>query len=137
MCVLRADFMIDQPNNDVKLVEYNTIASSFGILTQKVGIMQRYIKEKYGDEIHQNYDFITDSSSMSQEDQEILNFGNNAMKSFSSKMISYFNIAIQNYKLSMKTKYNIESKNPWVLFVITDDERNVIDQKIIEYELLT
>ena len=39
VCVLRADFMIDQPNNDVKLVEYNTIASSFGILTQKVGVM--------------------------------------------------------------------------------------------------
>ena len=96
MCVLRADFMIDQPNNDVKLVEYNTIASSFGILTQKVGIMQRYIKEKYGDEIHQNYEYITDSSSMSEEDQEILDFGNNAMKSFSSKMIGYFNIAIQN-----------------------------------------
>ena len=59
------------------------------------------------------------------------------MKSFSSKMIGYFNIAIQNYKNSMKAKYDIESKNPWVLFVITDDERNVIDQKIIEYELLT
>lgn len=55
MCILRADFMIDQPNNDVKLVEYNTIASSFGILTQKVGIIQKYIKEKYGDEIQQNY----------------------------------------------------------------------------------
>jgi len=36
MCVLRCDFMIDQPTNSVKLVEYNTIASSFGILSQKV-----------------------------------------------------------------------------------------------------
>jgi len=35
----------------------------------------------------------------------------------------------------MKTKYDIDSENPWVLFVITDDERNVVDQKIIEYEL--
>ena len=36
MCVLRCDFMIDQPTNSVKLVEYNTIASSFGVLSQKV-----------------------------------------------------------------------------------------------------
>lgn len=52
-------------------------------------------------------------------------------------MIRYFNIAVENYKLNMKQKYGIVPENPWVLFVITDDERNVIDQKIIEYELLT
>jgi hypothetical protein len=28
--------MIDWPNNEPKLVEYNTIASSFGVLSQKV-----------------------------------------------------------------------------------------------------
>jgi len=36
MCVLRCDFMIDVPSNSCKLVEYNTIASSFGCLSQKV-----------------------------------------------------------------------------------------------------
>jgi len=36
MCILRNDFMIDWPNNEPKLVEYNTIASSFGVLSQKV-----------------------------------------------------------------------------------------------------
>lgn len=89
--------------------------------------MQKYLREKYADEIDQNYSYITEREGLSQEDQEILNFGNNAMKDFSSKMISYFKIAIDNYKNSIKNKYNIESKNPWVLFVITDDERNVID----------
>ena len=47
--------MIDQPSNSIKLVEYNTIASSFGILAQKVGILQDYIKEKYGDQINYKY----------------------------------------------------------------------------------
>ena len=89
--------------------------------------MQKYLREKYADEIDQNYSYITEREGLSQEDQEVLNFGNNAMKDFSSKMISYFKIAIENYKNSIKIKYNIESKNPWVLFVITDDERNVID----------
>ena len=33
MCVLRCDFMIDWPCDKPKLVEYNTIASSFGVLS--------------------------------------------------------------------------------------------------------
>ena len=33
MCVLRNDYMINLPTNDAKMVEYNTIASSFGILS--------------------------------------------------------------------------------------------------------
>lgn len=36
MAVLRSDFMIDTPTDTPKLVEYNTIACSFGILSQKV-----------------------------------------------------------------------------------------------------
>ena len=47
--------MIDQPSNSIKLVEYNTIASSFGILSQKVGVLQNHIKVKYGDQIDYKY----------------------------------------------------------------------------------
>jgi len=49
MCVLRCDFMIDVPSNSVKLVEYNTIASGMGCLSEKVRGVQSYIKDKYGD----------------------------------------------------------------------------------------
>ena len=49
------------------------------------------------------------------------------MKIFTDNMIDYFNKAIQLYKQSLKDKYDIESKDPWVLFVVTDDERNVLD----------
>lgn len=44
MCILRNDFMIDVPSNSVKLVEYNTIASSFGILSERVETLQKYIR---------------------------------------------------------------------------------------------
>jgi len=43
--------MIDIPSNSAKMVEYNTIASSFGILSQRVGQMHEYIQAKYGSEI--------------------------------------------------------------------------------------
>ena len=56
MCILRCDFMIDQPSNSIKLVEYNTIASSFGILSQKVQQIQKYVKTKYGDKIQYQHE---------------------------------------------------------------------------------
>lgn len=57
------------------------------------------------------------------------------MESFDLNMISYFNEAIQKYKASIKEKFALESADPWVLFVIEDCERNVIDQKLIETAL--
>ena len=32
LCILRSDYMVDKVTKDLKLVEYNTIASSFGCL---------------------------------------------------------------------------------------------------------
>ena len=64
---------------------------------------------------------------MSEQDKKILSFGQSAMDSFLSKMISYMNLAIQTYKKSMKEKFDRDSKDPWILFLVTDDERNVID----------
>jgi len=53
--ILRSDYMIDQPTHSIKLVEYNTIASSFGCLSNKVREMQRYVFSKYGDRLPFNY----------------------------------------------------------------------------------
>ena len=47
MCVLRADYMLDKFSRKFKLVEYNTIACSFGCLSQKVKNLQEYIIDKY------------------------------------------------------------------------------------------
>ena len=58
MCILRSDYMLDAPTGKPILVEYNTIASSFGILSQKVGQVQEYIKTKYSDDIKINHEKI-------------------------------------------------------------------------------
>jgi len=47
--------MFDQPTNSIKLVEYNTIACSFGCLSKKVKDMQNYVFKKYGDKLPLNY----------------------------------------------------------------------------------
>jgi glutathione synthase len=49
------------------------------------------------------------------------------MGDFSTKMIGYFNQAIELYKASMLSKFSHSSSDPWVLFVVESVERNVID----------
>jgi len=53
--VLRVDFMIDNPTHQLKLVEYNTIATGFVNLGNKVANLHRYVLEKYGDVLPMNY----------------------------------------------------------------------------------
>ena len=73
--------MIDVPTNSVKLVEYNTIASSFGILSQKVLVIQDYIRHKYGEnncnvaELKYNYEeLVADKYANDPELQKIIKF---------------------------------------------------------------
>lgn len=54
--ILRNDFMIHQPTQSIKLVEYNTIATGFVCLGSRTQNVHDYILEKYGRELPLNYD---------------------------------------------------------------------------------
>ena len=135
MVVLRNDFMIDVPTNSVKLVEYNTIASSFGILSESVRKMHEYIRNKYGSDVNYLRDTLSPSALADEEDKEILRFGNDKQLTFMDDMLSSFKEALEHYSSSVKAKFGHQCEDPWVLFVVEDSERNVIDQKVIETEL--
>lgn len=90
MAVLRSDFMIDIPSDTPKLVEYNTIACSFGILSQKVAEMQKYIRDKY--QIPLNYARLPDD--------DLVRFAHDKMLQFSDNMVNYFKEAIDRYSKS-------------------------------------
>ena len=47
LLILRSDYMLDAPTNSIKLVEYNTVASSLSSLCQRVREVQRYILSKH------------------------------------------------------------------------------------------
>ena len=100
--------MIDVPSNSCKLVEYNTIASSFGCLSQKVKEVQAYIRQKYSDQIKFNYEHL-DSSSYSESDAASIDFAKNKMDSFLENMVGYFERAIIEYKRTVKDKFGYES----------------------------
>lgn len=56
------------------------------------------------------------------------------MPEFLDSMCSGFANALFLYKKSVKDKFGKDS-DPWVLFVVEDTERNMLDQKVIEAEL--
>ena len=51
LAVLRMDYMFDKDLKEPKMVEFNTIASSFGPLSYGVNWLHRYLVEKYGVDI--------------------------------------------------------------------------------------
>jgi len=57
------------------------------------------------------------------------------MENFTDDMLDSFREAITRYSESVMEKYQHKAEDPWVLFVVEEKERNVIDQKIIETEL--
>jgi len=94
--------MIDQPSNSPKLVEYNTIASSFGVLCQRVNKMQGYINMKYKNDIQMGYEPIDKESLETETEKEILEFAKNGQQKFLDKMISNFKEIIGLYRDNMK-----------------------------------
>ena len=57
------------------------------------------------------------------------------MAKFTDEMCANFKVAINHYSKSVKERFEHEAKDPWVLFVVEDSERNLLDQKIIETQL--
>ena len=136
MCILRSDYMIDQPTQSLKLVEYNNIASSFGCLSNKVHLAHEYVRSKYGSDLQFNYDNnARDYSTQIKKDSQLnaLHF-HDPGHVYSEKLVGTFKQALTIYKRTMK--YGDATKDVWMLFVCEDDERNICDQKVMEVELM-
>ena len=94
-----------EPREDlnVKLVEYNTIASSMGCFSQKVGQLQKNIMRKYEEELQVLYKFDRVESK------------------YRENVAEKFKLAIESYCESTGRRKGD------VLFVIEDEERMVLD----------
>lgn len=65
----------------------------------------------------------------------IVDYANNKQRAFVDNMVSNFAQAINYYKQDQQEKFGNTPEDPWVLFVVDEKERNVVDQKIIEVQL--
>lgn len=109
--VFRSDYLVDKRSTDIKQVEFNTVSVSFGGLSTKVGQLHNYLNE-------------TGSYSLGTKfyQQEI-------PTSESDSLLA------KGLAAAVK-KYDPVLENPIVAFITQDNERNVFDQRVIEYNLL-
>lgn len=119
--------MLDAPTNSLKLVEYNTIASSLSSHCQRVRELQNYILDKYSAQLSQYKNYNDDW-----QYTDFLSYQN------IEKVAESFFRACEWYSEERRKKYpelpTNDTSKYWVLFVIDENERNICDQKWIEIE---
>lgn len=112
--IVRSDYMLDYIKHKLQMVEYNTIASSFGVLSDKLNSLQRFIYKKYPQ--YFPTDFQIERLAPPND------FIENATKAF--------NDCLQIYR---KQRMLPESSEVYIAVIIQEGERNVYDQKPLEF----
>ena len=126
MLILRSDYMLDRESNELKLVEFNTIAAALTSLSQKVCEVQGQILDKYSDKLNLQYskrDHLEDGFGLSQGEQIGIEFKRGIQLYFESM------------KKSDRGYTTSKIDDVWVLFIVEENERNLGDQKCLESEL--
>ncbi|KAE8448445.1 hypothetical protein EG329_009510 [Mollisiaceae sp. DMI_Dod_QoI] len=117
--LFRSDYMVHQATTDVaptiKQVEFNTIASSFGGLSTQTSKMHRFL-------VKNEYPLLEKPLLIGDIDLP----QNNSARSLASGILAAF----EAYKSSAEPLYD-----PCVIFLVQEPERNIFDQRHVEYEL--
>ncbi|KAL3241226.1 glutathione synthase [Nakaseomyces bracarensis] len=108
--VFRSDYLVDKNLDQIKQVEFNTVSVSFAGFSTKVGEIHKYLNDfgVYGAACYDDKDIPVPTSV-----PEITQSFADALK-----------------------KYDSIEKNPVILMVVQRGERNVFDQRALEYALM-
>ena len=127
--LFRSDYLLHEHEGEVEIkqVEFNTISSSFGTLSQKAGELHKWVE--------------TPDTPRTQPDDRYLAASTDRYFGVSPHLVDK-----ENYPTNTSLKELAAGlANGWkaygkedaaVLFVVQDGERNVFDQRWLEYELL-
>ncbi|KAF8635932.1 hypothetical protein AX15_000103 [Amanita polypyramis BW_CC] len=110
--IFRSDYFLHSPSENeyhLKQVEFNTISSSFGALSQRISELHRYL---YGLTNYYNISPYFGPDGFPE---------NNTISTIAEGLAA------------AHSAYNVQGT--WVLFVVPLNERNVFDQRWIEYQL--
>ncbi|KAL6942046.1 hypothetical protein ACO0QE_003210 [Hanseniaspora vineae] len=111
--IFRNDFLIDSVKNEIKQVEFNTVSVSFGGLSTKVSQLHRYLK------LHGFY-------------SDDLLISNVPVSDSAEKLSDGLFAGVHAYE---EQQYGSFDATTIVAFIVQDGERNVFDQRILEYNL--
>jgi glutathione synthase len=110
----RSDYMIDDRTSRLLQIELNTISSSFGCLSTQVHNALHCINDRYGDHSEKKVE-IQISDSLNRIPEALRTAHEWYVKNMLMKPIQF---------------------SPIVLFVVQEGERNIMDQRLIEFNLL-
>lgn len=124
--VLRSDYMFngnEDGSESLLQIEINTIAASFACLSTKVGHLHRYLLARNAESVKMKEYISAASPSFSEDLLE------------ASKQIPE-NSAIQSIGLAISVAHIIfGDTSACVLFIVQPNEKNVVDQRLLEQEL--
>jgi glutathione synthase len=128
--ILRMDYMIEKDEHKIKMIEFNTAASSFGVLFDLTHSLHRYLFTKYKDVIKKPAENIMERN----------NFKEKAAEAFKQAHLQYLKhdySGIEEGDTEESKGKCLEERNEvGILFVVQETERNVFDQRPLEYELM-
>ncbi|EPY53236.1 glutathione synthetase large subunit G [Schizosaccharomyces cryophilus OY26] len=123
--IFRSDYMVNKDDQEVssKQVEFNTISVSFGGLSKMMANLHFYCSSSglYKKTLEHNYLTV-----------------NTSITGICSGISSAYNAYCEQAKGITSTKLHATERiEPIVLFVVKDSERNICDQRLLEYDLLS
>lgn len=121
--LVRSDYMLDQITNQIKQIEYNVISVSFAGLGPKVANLHRYLNQSGA------YDAQSGS-------KQYYNQHDIATSEATANLVEGLAKANDLYHREQKSGSENPTKSTIVLFVVQENERNVFDQRHLEYILL-
>ncbi|SCU90927.1 LADA_0F07140g1_1 [Lachancea dasiensis] len=111
--LFRSDYLLDAQSLEVKQVEFNTVSVSFGGLSTKVGKLHNFLNQSGKYSLDDGRPFYTQEIPVS-ESARLLPKG----------------------LWEATRKYQTSASHTIVAFIVQQGERNVFDQRILEYILL-
>ncbi|KAH8815626.1 glutathione synthetase-like protein [Xylogone sp. PMI_703] len=116
--LFRSDYMVHQGSESatptIKQVEFNTIASSFGGLSSQTSDLHKYLSNN-------TYSLLKNGSNVESQDLP----ENRSTKGLAAGLVSAFDAYTK----------STTNKNCCILFLVQSPERNIFDQRHLEYEL--
>ncbi|EDO15805.1 hypothetical protein Kpol_1040p18 [Vanderwaltozyma polyspora DSM 70294] len=110
--LFRSDYLIDKSANEIKQVEFNTVSVSFGGLSTKVGELHQFLNQSGKYDVAKGLEY------------------------YKYVPVSDSDVKLAEGLAKAVDRYDSISGNACVLFVVQNGERNVFDQRILEYNLL-
>lgn len=109
----RSDYMLNEADGNMLQVELNTISSSFGVLSDRIASMHRFLQQRFG----QTPDFELPA--------------NNVTQTLAHSIAEAHRL----YELNHSLRGGGPGAGTVVVFVVQHNETNIADQRPVEYAL--